>query len=79
MNILKKQNLVMYYIDNIKLKKVGKKVLVDVINFRDTLVTDVKKLIEDGFMDWAVFRNSDISDKYFRFSNCINTCSRPKT
>ena len=68
----KKQNLVLSYVDNIELKVVGKKVVVDIVNFRDTIVTDFKRLIEEGFMDWAVLRNSDVSDKYFRFSNSIN-------
>ena len=68
----RKQNLVLSYIDNIKLKQVGRKVVVDVINFRDTIMTDFKKLIEEGFMDWAVLRNTDVSDKYFRCSNLLN-------
>ena len=68
----RKQNLVLSYIDNIKLKQVGRKVVVDVINFRDTIMTDFKKLIEEGFMDWAVLRNTDVSDKYFRCSNSLN-------
>ncbi len=68
----RKQNLVLSYIDNIKLKQVGRKVVVDVINFRDTIMTDFKKLIEEGFMDWAVLRNTDVSDKYFRCSNTLN-------
>ena len=68
----KKQNLVLSYVDNIELKVVGKKVVVDIVNFRDTIVTDFKRLIDEGFMDWAVLRNSDTSDKYFRFSNSIN-------
>ena len=45
---------------------------VDVINFRDTIMTDFKRLIEEGFMDWAVLRNTDVSDKYFRCSNSLN-------
>ena len=68
----RKQNLVLSYIDNIKLKQVGRKVVVDVINSRDTIMTDFKKLIEEGFMDWAVLRNTDVSDKYFRCSNTLN-------
>ena len=68
----KKQNLILSYIDSIKLKNVGNKIKVDIVNFRDTIVTDFKKLIDEGFMDWAVLRNSDVSDKYFRFSNSIN-------
>ena len=35
-------------------------------------MTDFKKLIEEGFMDWAVLRNTDVSDKYFRCSNSLN-------
>ena len=35
-------------------------------------MTDFKKLIEEGFMDWAVLRNTDVSDKYFRCSNTLN-------
>ena len=68
----KKQDLVLTYIDNIKLKMIGRRVKVEVVNFRDTIVTDFKKLIDDGFLDWAELRNTDISDKYFRFSNSIN-------
>ena len=68
----KKQNLILSYIDSIKLKNVGNKIKVDIVNFRDTIVIDFKRLIDEGFMDWAVLRNSDVSDKYFRFSNSIN-------
>lgn len=68
----RKQNIVLSYIDNIKLKQVGNKIIVDVVNFRDTIMTDFKKLIEEGFMDWAVLRNTDVSDKYFRCSNSLN-------
>ena len=68
----RKQNLVLSYIEDIKLKQVGRKVIVDCINFRDTILTDFRKLIEEGFMDWAAFRNTDISDKYFRCSNSLN-------
>ena len=32
----------------------------------------VARLIEEGFMDWAVFRNTNVSDKYFRCSNSLN-------
>ena len=68
----RKQNLVLSYIENINLKQVGRKAIVDCINFRDTILTDFRKLIEEGFMDWAVFRNTNVSDKYFRCSNSLN-------
>ena len=68
----RKQNLVLSYIENIKLKQVGRKAIVDCINFRDTILTDFRRLIEEGFMDWAIFRNTNVSDKYFRCSNSLN-------
>ena len=68
----RKQNLVLSYIENIKLKQVGRKAIVDCIDFRDTILTDFRRLIEEGFMDWAVLRNTNVSDKYFRCSNSLN-------
>ena len=53
-------------------KQTGIGHIVDCINFRDTILTDFRKLIEEGFMDWAVFRNTNVSDKYFRCSNSLN-------
>ena len=68
----KKQDLVLSYIDNIDLRKIGQRTIIKNINFRDSVFTDINRLVEDGFMDWTVLKNTDITDRYFRYSKSID-------